>query len=120
MLAEFDFRTIADVTGHPYRVQCEQSRLTRILFDQLRSHPDFAIRFDSPVRGVTQTAPAWRSWSAHAGRTHAGSLADRRRRGAQRRAPGLGIGFEGFTWPERFLVVSTPFDFSQVIPTWSR
>ncbi len=28
----------------------------------------------------------------------------------------LGIEFEGFTWPERFLVVSTPFDFQAVIP----
>jgi 2-polyprenyl-6-methoxyphenol hydroxylase-like FAD-dependent oxidoreductase len=28
----------------------------------------------------------------------------------------LGIPFDGFTWPERFLVVSTPFDFSTVIP----
>ena len=28
----------------------------------------------------------------------------------------LGIAFEGFTWPERFLVVSTPFDFYRVIP----
>ena len=28
----------------------------------------------------------------------------------------LGIEFEGFTWPERFLVVSTPFDFRTVIP----
>ena len=28
----------------------------------------------------------------------------------------LGIEFEGFTWPERFLVVSTPFDFQTVIP----
>src|SRR5262249_40842699 len=27
----------------------------------------------------------------------------------------LGIEFEGFTWPERFLVVSTPFDFHSVI-----
>ena len=27
----------------------------------------------------------------------------------------LGIEFEGFTWPERFLVVSTPFDFHGVI-----
>src|SRR5262249_49981291 len=24
--------------------------------------------------------------------------------------------FEGFTWPERFLVVSTPFDFQRVVP----
>jgi 3-(3-hydroxy-phenyl)propionate hydroxylase len=28
----------------------------------------------------------------------------------------LGIAFEGFTWPERLLVVSTPFDFGKVIP----
>jgi 3-(3-hydroxy-phenyl)propionate hydroxylase len=28
----------------------------------------------------------------------------------------LGIEFEGFTWPERFLVISTPFDFPAVIP----
>jgi 3-(3-hydroxy-phenyl)propionate hydroxylase len=28
----------------------------------------------------------------------------------------LGIAFDGFTWPERFLVVSTPFDFAPVIP----
>jgi 3-(3-hydroxy-phenyl)propionate hydroxylase len=27
----------------------------------------------------------------------------------------LGIEFEGFTWPERFLVVSTPFDFYGVV-----
>ena len=28
----------------------------------------------------------------------------------------LGIEFEGFTWPDRLLVVSTPFDFYSVIP----
>jgi 3-(3-hydroxy-phenyl)propionate hydroxylase len=28
----------------------------------------------------------------------------------------LGIELEGFTWPERFLVVSTPLDFRSVIP----
>jgi 3-(3-hydroxy-phenyl)propionate hydroxylase len=27
-----------------------------------------------------------------------------------------GISFDGFTWPERFLVLSTPFDFKQLIP----
>ena len=31
VLAQFDFGAIADVTAHPYRVQCEQSKLTRIL-----------------------------------------------------------------------------------------
>src|SRR5262249_61505524 len=28
----------------------------------------------------------------------------------------LAVEFPGFTWPERFLVVSTPFDFFSVIP----
>jgi 3-(3-hydroxy-phenyl)propionate hydroxylase len=28
----------------------------------------------------------------------------------------LGIEFEGFTWPDRLLVISTPFDFFSVIP----
>jgi 3-(3-hydroxy-phenyl)propionate hydroxylase len=35
-------------------------------------------------------------------------------RSATRRA--ANIEFEGFTWPERFLVLSTPFDFKDVIP----
>jgi 3-(3-hydroxy-phenyl)propionate hydroxylase len=28
----------------------------------------------------------------------------------------LSVEFEGFTWPDRLLVVSTPFDFHSVIP----
>ena len=43
LLAQFDFAAIADVTAHPYRVQCEQSKLTRILYEQMRNHPIFRI-----------------------------------------------------------------------------
>src|SRR5262249_19009611 len=46
VLATFDFGGIADVTAHPYRVQCEQSKLTRILYEQLRDNADFEIEFD--------------------------------------------------------------------------
>jgi 3-(3-hydroxy-phenyl)propionate hydroxylase len=56
LLAQFDFGGIADVTEHPYRVQCEQSKLTRILYDQMRRHPNFEVHFESPVVGVTQDA----------------------------------------------------------------
>ena len=56
LLAQFDFGGIADVTQHPYRVQCEQSKLTRILYGQMLSHPNFELHFDSPVVGVTQDA----------------------------------------------------------------
>src|SRR5207237_6117744 len=54
VLAQFDFGAIADATDHPYRVQCEQSRLTRILHDQLRNHPCFELEFGSAVRSVSE------------------------------------------------------------------
>src|ERR1700756_2230602 len=54
VLAQFDFGAIADVTAHPYRVQCEQSKLTRILYRQLREKPDFELQFDAQVKDVTQ------------------------------------------------------------------
>jgi 3-(3-hydroxy-phenyl)propionate hydroxylase len=116
VLAGFDFAAIADATSHPYRVQCEQSKLTRILLDRLSSHPDFDIRFDSPVRGVSQddtrvTISVGEREEAYAGRWLIGADGAR---SEVRRA--LGIAFDGFTWPERFLVVSTPFDFATVIP----
>jgi 3-(3-hydroxy-phenyl)propionate hydroxylase len=56
LLAEFDFAAIADATVHPYRLQCEQSKLTRILYQQMRGHPNFALEFGSPVKAVEQTA----------------------------------------------------------------
>ena len=118
LLAQFDFAAIADVTKHPYRVQCEQSKLTRILYDQMRGHPNFELQFDSPVTGVSQDAAGIEVTIGRNGRSE-------RRTGrfligadgassVVRRS--LGIEFEGFTWPDRLLVISTPFDFHSVIP----
>jgi 3-(3-hydroxy-phenyl)propionate hydroxylase len=117
LMAHFAFDTIADATGHPYRVQSEQSKLTRILLDQLRGHPDFAIEFDSAVQDVSQDAAGVTVTVERDGRT------EQRRAGWLIGADGassnvrraLGIEFEGFTWPERLLVISTPFDFHSVI-----
>ncbi len=118
LTAEFNFSAIADATSHPYRVQCEQSKLTRILYEQMRGHPNFELQFDSPVKAVSQTAsgveitierngkPETRSGRYLIGADGASS--------AVRRS--LGIEFEGFTWPDRLLVISTPFDFFGVIP----
>jgi len=118
VLAQFDFGTIADVTGHPYRVQCEQSKLTRILHEQLRGHADFELQFGAQVREVTQSAAGVQVEIASNGRSETRSgrwlIGADGAGSAVRRS--LGIPFEGFTWPERFLVVSTPFDFSAVIP----
>jgi 3-(3-hydroxy-phenyl)propionate hydroxylase len=117
LIAQFDFAGIADATSHPFRLQCEQSRLTRILLDHLRHNENFEIVFSSPVRGVTQAADGIEVAVTRDGRSETESArwligADGAR--SETRAA-LDIAFEGFTWPERFLVVSTPFDFHSAI-----
>jgi len=118
VLAQFDFDAIADVTGHPYRVQAEQSKLTRILLDQLQGQNDFELQLDAQVKGVSQTPSGVEVTVERNGRTETRSGrylvgADGASSSVRR---SLGIAFDGFTWPERFLVVSTPFDFAPVIP----
>ena len=119
VIAEFDFAAIADKTRHPHRLQSEQFKLTRIIHGKLEHDPSFRIEFGRRVEGVTQdangvtvrlTGPNGRSEERRApwliGADGAGSNVRR----------SLGIEFEGFTWPERFLVVSTPYDFYAVVP----
>lgn len=104
-IAEFDLSLLKDETRHPYRVQYEQFRYTRLVHERL---PGVEVRFNSPVTRVEQDA---------SGVTVNGSLRGDYLIGADgagsavRRA--IGVGFEGMTFPERFFVVSTPFDFAQ-------
>jgi 3-(3-hydroxy-phenyl)propionate hydroxylase len=118
LLGEFNFGAIADATGHPYRVQCEQSKLTRILLDQLSHESYFQIELGCAVQGVAQDSDSVEIALARNGRNERRRArwligADGARSDVRR---SLGIAFEGFTWPERFLVVSTPFDFGKIIP----
>jgi len=119
LIAQFDFGEIADVTRHPFRVQAEQFKLTRILYDSLRNEPGFNIEFDAKVAVVEHDTSGVTVGLERGG----GQKEDRRggwliggdgARSEVRHA--LGIDFEGFTWPERFLVVSTPYDFHSRIP----
>lgn len=118
VIAQFDFGDIADMTNHPYRVQSQQFKLTRILLETLSSAPNFSIEFGVDVEGVVQDAGRV---TAH---VRANGKSDTREarwllgadgaRSAVRRS--LGVDFDGFTWQERFLVLSTPYDFSAVLP----
>ena len=117
VIATFDFGAIADATRHPFRLQAEQFKLTRILHDQLCQKPECRIEFGCRVTGVAQDDTA-----VHVTLERNG-VAERRSgrwligadgaRSDVRRA--LDVEFSGFTWPERFLVVSTPFDFRNAI-----
>jgi 3-(3-hydroxy-phenyl)propionate hydroxylase len=117
VLAQFDFSAIVDTTGHPYRVQCEQSKLTRILCQQLSAKAEFELQFNARVKDASQDRARVEIAIERNGHTERRSGrwligADGARSDVRRAA---GIEFPGFTWPERFLVVSTPFDFSSVI-----
>ncbi len=117
VIATFDFASIADTTHHPFRLQCEQSKLTRTLYDALSRKPEFHIEFGSRIVGIEQDGAAVHVTLQRNGSTERRSgrwlIGADGARSDVRRA--LDIEFAGFTWPERFLVVSTPFDFYGVI-----
>ena len=115
LIAEFDFGILADVTRHPFRLQCEQFKLTRILHDLMQGQPGYDIRFNAEVAEVIDHGDGVEAVLADGGRV-AGSWvigADGAHSVVRKSAD---IDFEGFTWPERFLVLSTEFDFATLIP----
>ena len=118
-IAEFDFHDIEDLTNHPFRVQAEQYKLCQILREMIDDYPNVEIVFDAQVTGVSQDDDS-ASVTINDGRqTYTGRYlvgADGANSIVRRT---LDIPFEGFTWPERFLVVSTPFDFFSVFPDLS-
>ena len=115
LVADFDLGLLADVTPYPYRLHLEQHRLTPIQLEVLRKEPAAQVHFGHRVTGFEQTGERLRvkvesdgvpgtfeaSWliGADGGRSSIRKL--------------LPVEFEGFTWPEQFLVASTPYDFAR-------
>jgi 3-(3-hydroxy-phenyl)propionate hydroxylase len=115
LVAQFDLGLLADVTPYPYRLHLEQHRLTPIQLDILRRETDVDVRFGHRVVGFEQRASRVSVAVEHGGETstiEASWLvgADGGRSEVRKR---LAVEFEGFTWPEHFLVVSTRYDFAQ-------
>ena len=114
MVAEFDLGLLADVTPYPYRLHLEQHRLTPIQLDILRKEPSAEVHFGHRVTGFEHEA----RFGAGASSSPRASRASSRHRwligadgGRSTIRKLLPVEFEGFTWPEQFLVVSTPYDF---------
>ena len=121
VIAEFDMQLIAPDTDHPFRLQCEQWKLTQMIQAQLNAMPHVHMLFDAKVTQVTQTADQVQVAFTQAEEAH--SLQADYLIGADgawsavRRS--LNIEFEGFTYPERFLVVSTAFEYADHLPRLS-
>jgi len=116
--ATFDLGCLADVTGFPFRLQCEQWKLTRAARAALEAHPLAELHFGWAAADVTQDADSVTLTLTRdeETRTETGAFligADGAS-SAVRRA--LGIQFEGFTYPEKWVVASTPVDFAAKLP----
>ena len=112
-IAEFDLGHLAEDTRHPYRLQAEQWKYTRLVWNELgEKHAGLAeCHFNSSVKGVHQTTDGVEVlvWQNGQEKILRGSflVAADGADSAVRKA--VAIEFEGFTWPEKFLVASTPF-----------
>jgi 3-(3-hydroxy-phenyl)propionate hydroxylase len=109
VVAEFDLSILADVTPYPFRLQCEQHKLCRILLAHLARLPQAEIRWGVEVEGAAQDA-AGVTVTTTQGETHRAEYLIGADGGRSIVRKSQGIGFEGFTWPERFLVITTPED----------
>jgi len=114
VIVEWDVGEIADLTPYPYRLHLEQHRLTPIILSKLRAYPHAEVRFSHRVTDVDQTADEvtvntdtpggseifTAQWlvGADGGRSAVRKCTD--------------VGFDGFTWDERFVVASTTYDYA--------
>ncbi|MGH8670156.1 MAG: FAD-dependent oxidoreductase [Burkholderiales bacterium] len=109
-IAEFDMELLRGETGHPYRVQYEQFKYTKLVYQRLSS----PVRLAAGVAAVSQDANSVEI-TLDDGSRHKGDylIGADGANSAVRRA--LGVAFEGMTFPERFFVISTPFDFTAAL-----
>jgi 3-(3-hydroxy-phenyl)propionate hydroxylase len=116
LLASFDHAVLADETRHPWVLQCEQDKVSRVLFAMSRDLPTLDIQTETEVLACSQSGDAVEVEVKHAdggreritGRYLIG--ADGARSTVRSEA---GIEFEGFTYAERFMIIGTPYDFEQ-------
>jgi 3-(3-hydroxy-phenyl)propionate hydroxylase len=116
LVAEFDHALLKDDTEYPYVIQCEQFKTSQILLARIEAElKNVEVIFNAQVTGFTQSDAGIDldvTIDGKAQRHHGGWLigADGGRSTVRKAAD---IAFEGFTWAERFLVLTTPFDFEK-------
>ncbi|MBU8545573.1 MULTISPECIES: FAD-dependent oxidoreductase [Roseomonadaceae] len=109
VVAEFDLSILADATPFPFRLQCEQHKLCRILLRHLEAFAHAEVLWGVTVADAAQDADGVTVTTSEGDLHRAAYLlgADGGRSVVRK---SQSIAFEGFTYPERFLVVTTPRD----------
>ena len=114
-IAEFDLAILGGDTRYPYRLQCEQHKLVAMLERRVAASPLARIVHGAEVAAVTQLGDGVRIEVRDASgvsTVHEGSWLVGADGGRSLVRKSQDIDFRGFTWPERFLVITTTFDFA--------
>jgi len=109
LIAEFDFSRLRGETAYPMVVQTEQHKLANMAIKRLRCMPNAEVLLGCAVSGISQDE---KQVVVAAGERHFAAEyvigCDGGRSTVRKQ---IDIEFEGYTWPERFLVITTKFDF---------
>jgi 3-(3-hydroxy-phenyl)propionate hydroxylase len=113
LMAQFDHALLKDDTRYPYVVQCEQFKTARLILDRLRKLPNVEVLYGHEI---TDVSPTDRSVAVEVRgpggvKSHTGSYLIGADGGRSIVRKQCGIAFDGFTWPEQFIVLTTPYDF---------
>ena len=114
-LAAFDHALLKEETRHPWVLQCEQDKLSRTLFAVAKAISNITFRTATKVIGCRERDDAVEVViEAADGRQERHQAlylvgADGARSTVRK---AIGIEFEGFTYPERCMIIGTPYDFA--------
>ena len=116
-VAEFDHDLLRDETRFPFVVQTEQHKLANMGIARLRENPDCDIRFETRITALRQDAGTVTATAEGPNGTEEFRadylIGADGGRSTVRKA--LDIEFEGYTWPERFLIFTVMDDFQQIL-----
>lgn len=118
LIAEFDLGVLADDTRFPFRLQLNQQRLAGLLVEQLATHPHAEVHFGHRVVDAAPSSAGVRVMVEHDGvQTQVDGSYLLGADGASSTVRRItGSSFEGTTYEDRYLIVSTPVSFQDHIP----
>ena len=115
LVAEFDFGRLADESAFPFALQCESHKLVAIALARLARYPHAKLLRQHTVTAVAVLGSAVSVTCNTPGGeeklTADYIIGTDGARSVVRKS--IGAVFEGFTFPERFIGMTTPFDFAQ-------
>ena len=114
LVAQFDHEVLRDETPYPFVVQTEQHKLCELGLRRLSAISDVEVRLGTSVVEVSQDAKGVQVTTGGA-EQHVFDYVIGCDGGRSTVRRCLNIAFEGYTWPERFLVLTTLFDFQAAL-----